>query len=91
MNLQLVTGTPFVAICINCGQRSHFGDVFSREENERGDVVCGERIGGFADLDGKSFVAYYCNTCGKDLLRGASHTGDTINNLVAAVEQAERK
>jgi len=53
MNLQPVTGAPFTAECIVCHKRKCFGgnpDIpFSRPNS-----------GGFADLDGEPFKAYYC-------------------------------
>jgi hypothetical protein len=59
VNLQPVTGKPFYAKCADCGKNFLFGDGMGTDVFQRPQK--GE--GGFADLDGEAFKAYYCNDC----------------------------
>ena len=78
MNIQPVTGPPFYAECIGCHERKVFGDTkgkrdaFDRpfEKTREGEG------GGFADLEGEPFKAYYCNECAAGL-RTASKTAES--------------
>ena len=60
MNLQVVTGRPFVVNCIKCNRPSWMGDVTAFD-----DKGATKHIGGFADLTGEPFKAYYCHECGE--------------------------
>jgi len=54
MNLQPVSGKPFQKMCALCFRNFLFGRSMDPAEHP---------IGGYADLDGKPFEAYYCNKC----------------------------
>jgi len=57
MNLQKVTGQPFAVTCIKCGKKSLTGD----ETKDHIGRIITEVF--YADLDGKPFTDYYCQSC----------------------------
>jgi hypothetical protein len=78
MNLQPVTGKPFQKMCALCFHNFLFGQSTDRAEHPEG---------GFADLDGKPFAAYYCNKCAAQMQEMRNRANDvtmrTMDILVA--------
>lgn len=54
MKLSIVTGRPFNTVCLGCNKKIWAGDVVDYQDKP---------IRTYADLDGKSFNAYYCEPC----------------------------
>lgn len=87
MKLQPVTGKPFVTMCRKCWKRFTFGTSTDPAAHP---------IGGYADLDGKPFEAYYCNACAAELQHGTSaerllealdHAYDVLNTAQSALAE----
>lgn len=62
MNLQPVTGRVFRRQCCHCLTVQYFGDIVDAGKTPDA-YVAGTHAGGYADLDGKPFEAYYCRPC----------------------------
>ena len=71
MNIQPVTGPPFYAECMGCGETKLFGEGIEGVSGEQRNA-----IGDFADLEGEPFKAYYCNECAAKF-RTASKTAES--------------
>jgi len=70
MDLQPVTGKPFTAECQGCHEKKLFGDPTGVDAFNRPLTLFD--AGGFADLDGEPFIAYYCNDCAAKMRHVAS-------------------
>jgi hypothetical protein len=65
MNLQPVTGWTFRAECYHCHTMQYFGDVVDQRGPDA--YLVATHAGGYADLDGEPFKAYYCRTCANSI------------------------